>query len=82
MNNKIVNAFIFKYLNNGIIDNALLEFIPMELYMYINLELTNYILNKNKAKINFDQYQFELYQILIKDYSSQLEQFTNEKNKK
>jgi hypothetical protein len=82
MNNKIVNTFFFKYFNDGIINITLLEFIPMELYMYVNLQLNNYNLNKDKTKINFDQYQYNLYQILITDYSSQLDKFLKEKNKK
>jgi len=77
MRNIITDNFISKYLNNSIINEDFISQIPIELYMDINMELENYKLNKNNAKINFDQFQFELYQQVIEKYSS----FFNEVNK-
>lgn len=81
MNNKIVNNFFFNYYNNSIQDETLLELIPIELYMYVNQEIANYNNNKDKAKINFNQFQFDLFNHLNLDYTSQLEAFVLEINK-
>jgi len=81
MNNKIVNTFLFKYFNKGVIDEKLLELIPIDIYMIINLELSNYLLNKNQAKINFDKFQHELYVEIIEKYKDDLIDLLDYQNK-
>lgn len=81
MNNKIVNTFLFKYFNKGVIDEKLLELIPIDIYMIINLELSNYLLHKNNAKINFDKFQYELYTEIIEKYKDDLIDLLDYQNK-
>jgi len=81
MNNKIVNTFLFKYFNKGVIDEKLLELIPIDIYMIINLELSNYLLHKNNVKINFDKFQYELYTEIIEKYKDDLIDLLDYQNK-
>lgn len=81
MNNKITNNFFFNYYNESIQDETLLKLIPIELYMYVNQEITNYNNNQDKAKINFNQFQFDLFNQLNLNYTSELEAFVFEINK-
>lgn len=76
INHQQVNNFFYKYYNNNIEDETILDNVSNTLYLYCVTKIQQYNANKNK-KTNYDQFTFALYNTINSDYIDDINTLKN-----
>ena len=76
INHQQANKFFYKYYNDGIEDQEILDHVSDTLYKYVISEIQKYKVRDNN-KLNYDQFTFALYNKINDCYADDITTLKN-----